>query len=113
MGAIPENLRGRVDVVIGNLPYVEPHGAAQVGDWGAPSRAIVGGGSDGLDLVRKGALQATRYLRPGGWLALQIADWQLDFFEPELDQMGYRCEMPTIRRPGKAVIVRAQWGGDP
>jgi len=80
-----------------------------VGDWGAPSHAIVGGGSDGMDLVREGARQAARYLRPGGWLVFQIADWQFDFFEHELEVMGFRCEVPAARRSGKALTARAQW----
>jgi hypothetical protein len=61
--------------------------------------------------VREGALQAARFLRPGGWLVFQIADWQFDVFEPELEEMGYRCEGPAARRPGKALTARAQWTG--
>jgi methylase of polypeptide subunit release factors len=110
MSAIPTELYESVDVVVGNLPYVDPRGAAQVEDWGAPSHAIVGGGSDGLDLVREGALHAAKFLRPGGWLVFQIADWQFDVFKPELEEFGYRCETPTARRPGKALTARAQWG---
>ena len=109
MDTMPDELFGHIDVVIGNLPYVEPRGAARVGDWGAPSHAIVGGGTDGMGLVREGARQAARYLRPGGWLVFQIADWQFDFFEQELEEMGFRCEVPAARRSGKALTARAQW----
>jgi release factor glutamine methyltransferase len=111
MSPIPQELRGTVDVVVANLPYVEPVGAARVGDWGAPSHAIVGEGSDGLDLVREGALQAAGFLKPGGWLVLQIADWQFEVLQPELIGMGFLSEPPAARSQGKAMTMRAQWQG--
>ena len=112
MDATPEDLRGHVDVVIANLPYVAPHGAAIAGNWGAPLHTIVGGGTDGLGFVREAARQAGGYLHPGAWLVFQIADWQYDFFEQELAQMGFRCEAPVARRSGKGLTARALWRGN-
>ena len=75
--ALPDELRGRVDVVVSNPPYV-PDGDVRldesVGAW-EPTSALFGG-PDGLDAVREIAAAAPRWLRPGGWLVLEIGAGQ-------------------------------------
>ena len=75
--ALPAELRGRVDVVVSNPPYV-PDGDVRldgsVGAW-EPTSALFGG-PDGLDAVREIAAAAPRWLRPGGWLVLEIGSGQ-------------------------------------
>lgn len=76
-GGALEHLRGRVDVVVTNPPYV-PAGAVprepEVRDHD-PGLALYGG-PDGLEVVRPLAGQAARLLRPGGLLLVEHADVQ-------------------------------------
>jgi release factor glutamine methyltransferase len=74
--ALPDELRGTVDVVVANPPYV-PDGALvarQVRDH-EPAVALFGG-SDGLDHLRTIVAEAPSWLRPGGTLVVEIGDDQ-------------------------------------
>lgn len=75
-GALPDELRGRVDVVVSNPPYVadcEPLPPA-VADW-EPTHALRSGG-DGLDDLRRIITQAPDWLAPGGVLVCEIGETQ-------------------------------------
>ena len=75
--ALPAELRGRVDVVVSNPPYVADGDARlneSVGAW-EPASALFGG-PDGLDAVREIAAGAPEWLRPDGWLVLEIGAGQ-------------------------------------
>ena len=77
--ALPESLRGFVDMVVANPPYIadgddeveesvvrwEPHGALY-------------SGADGLDAIRRIVADAPVWLRVGGWLAMEIGYRQGD-----------------------------------
>jgi release factor glutamine methyltransferase len=71
------SLRGQVDVVVTNPPYV-PDGAVprepEVRDHD-PGEALFGG-PDGLDVVRPLVAQAALLLRPGGLVVVEHADSQ-------------------------------------
>lgn len=73
------HVRGLVDVVVANPPYI-PDAAVprdpEVRDHD-PQRALYGG-PDGLDIVRPLAQQAALLLRPGGLLIIEHADSQGD-----------------------------------
>jgi release factor glutamine methyltransferase len=75
--ALPADLRGGLDLVVSNPPYVAESDAALesiVADW-EPSMALFGG-TDGLSAIRQIAHGATTWLRPGGWLVLEIGSTQ-------------------------------------
>jgi release factor glutamine methyltransferase len=75
--ALPEELRGRLDVVAANPPYIaegDPEVAAAVDEW-EPSVALYAG-ADGLADIRTIAADAPRWLRPGGSLVLEIGHRQ-------------------------------------
>jgi release factor glutamine methyltransferase len=75
--ALPEELRGRLDVVVANPPYIaegDPEVAAAVDEW-EPSVALYAG-ADGLADIRTIAADAPRWLRPGGSLVLEIGHRQ-------------------------------------
>ena len=84
---LPLDLRGRVDVIVANVPYVPPT------LWGSgrgdPSGTILGAGYDGLELQRALAWGALEWLRPGGALLLQLTADQWSTFEAELVALGY------------------------
>jgi release factor glutamine methyltransferase len=70
--ALPSELRGVVDVIVSNPPYValtdELDAAVRV--W-EPLDALLAG-VDGLDDVRQIVAGAPAWLRPGGWLVVEI-----------------------------------------
>ena len=84
--ALPAELRGAVDLVVSNPPYIaddDPAVEAIVRDW-EPASALFAG-ADGLDHVRAIAADAAEWLRPGGMLMLEIGATQAD---PVRDLLG-------------------------
>lgn len=75
---LPGTLRGRVDVVVANVPYV-PSGAIALMPPEARDhepRVALDGGPDGLDIQRAVAASAPRWLRPGGHLLVETSAHQ-------------------------------------
>jgi release factor glutamine methyltransferase len=76
--ALPDELRGRVDLLLVNAPYV-PTGAIGLMPPEArlhePRRAL-DGGPDGLDLHRRVAAGAPGWLSSGGALVLETSEDQ-------------------------------------
>ncbi|WP_326725137.1 putative protein N(5)-glutamine methyltransferase [Streptomyces sp. NBC_00243] len=76
--ALPDTLRGRVDVLAANVPYV-PTG--EVGLLPAEARdheplVALDGGSDGLDILRRVVAEAPEWLAPGGCLLVETSERQ-------------------------------------
>lgn len=77
---VPPSLRGRVDLLLANTPYV-PTGAIA----GMPPearlhepRTALDGGVDGLDLQRRAIGGAVDWLAPGAWMLVETSDDQAD-----------------------------------
>ena len=108
-GLLPD-LRGRVDVLLSNPPYV-PEGTAVPPEVARfdPATAVFGG-PDGLAVVRPVVHRAAELLRPGGGLAIEHdeehaaalpellrADGRFDRIDGHLDLTG-RPRFTTARR---------------
>ncbi len=65
---LPDRLRGRVDVLVANVPYVPSAAIALMppDSRDHEPRGTVDGGIDGLDVVRRLAALAAGWLAPGG-----------------------------------------------
>jgi len=77
--ALPSELRGTLDVVVSNPPYIavdDTEVAESVREW-EPASALFAGG-DGLDDIRAIMTGAREWLKPGGWLVLEIGYRQGD-----------------------------------
>jgi release factor glutamine methyltransferase len=71
--ALPADLVGQLAIIVSNPPYVgDDDGELEqiVRDW-EPATALFGG-ADGLDEIRHIVAEARRWLRPGGWLVIEI-----------------------------------------
>ncbi|MEU0059792.1 putative protein N(5)-glutamine methyltransferase [Streptomyces sp. NPDC006334] len=76
--ALPGRLRGRVDILAANVPYV-PTGEVPL----LPAEArehepltALDGGADGLDVLRRVAAEAGDWLAPGGCLLVETSERQ-------------------------------------
>ncbi len=75
------------DVVVSNPPYIprrdlDPEALAD------PPAALWGGGEDGLEIPRIIIDQATRYLRPGGWMMVEHDDTQAEALADHARTLG-------------------------
>ena len=70
---VPAPLRGQVDLLVSNPPYICSGEIAELEpEVQHDPRAALDGGEDGLDIYRALVAAAPRWLAPGGWLALEI-----------------------------------------
>jgi release factor glutamine methyltransferase len=75
---LPRELRGHVDLMLANVPYV-PTGEVPLLPAEArlhEPRAALDGGADGLDVLRRVAAAAPRWLAPGGHLLVETSERQ-------------------------------------
>lgn len=76
---LPSGLKGRVDVILANVPYV-PTGEIPLMPREArdhePHTAL-DGGADGLDVARRVVDGAPQWLRPGGHVLFEIGEQQV------------------------------------
>jgi release factor glutamine methyltransferase len=77
--ALPDALRGRVDVLVANVPYV-PSGAIPLMPPEAREhepRTALDGGADGLDVARRVLAGAGDWLAPGGCVLFEVGRAQV------------------------------------
>lgn len=77
--ALPGSLRGTVDVLVANTPYVPSEEVSRLPREARdhePSYTL-DGGADGLDLLRRIAAEAPSWLAPGGLVFVEVSDRQL------------------------------------
>jgi release factor glutamine methyltransferase len=76
-GALPARLRGEVDVITGHVPYVP---ADELEDLPSevrefePIYTLTDQSVDGLELMRQAVYGSVEWLKPGGWLLLEMSD---------------------------------------
>jgi release factor glutamine methyltransferase len=116
---LPATLRQRVDVVVANAPYV-PTGAIGLLPREArlhEPRVALDGGPDGLDVLRRVAAAAPRWLAPGGHLLIETSAGQ----SPRTVAIFARSGLiPRVARSDEldATVVigrrpRRRWRGEP
>lgn len=89
---LPVKLRGRVDVIVSNPPYVSTGEADDLPSdvvEHEPHRALFAG-PDGLSVIRRLGEGAPGWLRPGGALVLEIGAAQGAGVRGILGDLGYR-----------------------
>lgn len=76
--ALPDDLLGRVDVLVANAPYVPTARIAEMPPEARDHepREALDGGADGVDLHRRLASGAPSWLRPGGVLVVETSPSQ-------------------------------------
>jgi release factor glutamine methyltransferase len=104
-------LAGQVDVIVSNPPYIAEAEwfslQPEVRDF-EPRVALVGGGV-GIEVHRRLLDQAWQYLKPGGWLFMEMGIGQSEAVHQFALATG-RYAHPTIRRDAAQIdrIIRIQ-----
>jgi release factor glutamine methyltransferase len=103
---LPDDLRGRVDVVVANTPYVPTDKVALMPPEAKDHepRHTLDGGPDGLDLLRRIAAESGDWLRPGGVLLIEISESQYDAARVAFEAAGLTTSA-RIDPDGTSVIV--------
>jgi release factor glutamine methyltransferase len=88
---LPHALHGRVDVVVGVVPYVPTPelGLLQRDTFAFESPLSYDGGEDGTGILRRAIADAPRFLRPGGALLLELGAGQPEALAEDLARAGY------------------------
>jgi release factor glutamine methyltransferase len=77
-GSLLSWVRGPVDLILANLPYLRPEQIAENPSLAAEPRLALDGGPDGLDLIGQILADAPRVLAAGGAIGLEIDPSQRD-----------------------------------
>lgn len=107
--ALPADLAGRFDVVVANAPYVPTDEIATLPPEAREHepRTTLDGGPDGLDLHRRIAAGAPRWLAPGGLLVLETGREQAARTRALVAAAGLAARVVTDDRvAGTAVTGR-------
>lgn len=104
--ALPDELRGRIDVLLANVPYVptneirllppearlyEPH-------------VTLDGGPDGLSTLRRVAAAAPEWLAPGGYLFVEMSEHQAPLARAVFAEHGLAAEIVADDDLGATVV---------
>ncbi len=76
--ALPTGLRGRIDVLVANVPYVPTEEVGLLPPEAREYEPLVAldGGADGLDVLRRVTAAAPQWLAPGGHLLVETSERQ-------------------------------------
>ncbi|MFF3430953.1 putative protein N(5)-glutamine methyltransferase [Streptomyces sp. NPDC002602] len=110
--ALPEGLAGRVDVLVVNAPYVPTR---EIGFLPPEAReheplTTLDGGADGLDVHRRVAAGALRWLAPGGHLLIETSARQSPVTASALAAGGLTVRAVGSRELYANVVIGARPG---
>ncbi|CCB74560.1 MULTISPECIES: putative protein N(5)-glutamine methyltransferase [Streptomycetaceae] len=104
---LPAALRGRVEVLVANAPYV-PTGAIGL----LPSEArdhepavALDGGADGVEVQRRVTAGASRWLAPGGHLLIETGERQAPRTAEAFTRGGLRARVVSCDDLGATVVI--------
>jgi release factor glutamine methyltransferase len=106
--ALPSRLRGRVDVITLHPPYVARQEMRELPDeirrW-EPAHTLTDRSRDGLGLVGRTAAEAGDWLKPGGWLLIEVSPDRARAVGRVMRGNGFRDVRSTLDRGFKVTRV--------
>lgn len=109
--ALADALRGRVQVVVANPPYVAAHDAGtlppEVIDH-EPHRSLFAG-ADGTEVLRRLVAEGPDWLAPAGWMVLEIGMSQGDLTRELLSDRGFTDVSVERDLTGRERIASGRW----
>lgn len=104
---LPDSLRGRVDLLVANAPYVPTDAIATMPPEARDHEALVAldGGADGLDVQRRVVASAPGWLAPGGHLLIETSRLQAPHTAEEFRRSGLRARIATSDELDATVVI--------
>lgn len=107
-GGLPRSLRGNVDVVTLHPPYVARQELrdlpVEIRAW-EPAHTLTDRSWDGLGLISRTAAEAGSWLRPGGWLLIEVSPDRSRAVAAVLRAGGFADVRSTMDRGFKVTRV--------
>jgi release factor glutamine methyltransferase len=105
--ALPDHLRGRVELLVVNAPYVPTEAIATMPREARDHehRVALDGGGDGLDVQRRVVAGAPVWLRPGGRLVIETGRAQAERTVALLGSVGFDATVETDDEIGGTAVV--------
>lgn len=107
LDALDPGLRGRIDLLVANTPYVPSEEIAFLPPEARDHEPghTLDGGPDGLGFLRRIAADAGSWLSPGGWLLIEISERQLVEARTVLAAAGLAVSSATDADLGACVVI--------
>ena len=107
LAALPTRLRGRIDVLVANTPYVPTDEIALLPTEARvhEHRLALDGGADGLDVQRRLAADAPTWLAPAGSLMVETTEAQAVVTAGFFDTVGLRARVVHDDDLGATVVL--------
>lgn len=108
---LPQDLHGGIDVITGHVPYVP---IDELDDLPAEVReheplfTLSDESDDGLFLMRRAILEAPEWLKPGGWLLLEVSDDLIPKLRALCTEAGLENKGAASDDDGLSVVVEAR-----
>ena len=112
---LPAALRGRVDVLVANPPYVPTEEIPLMPPEARlhEPRTALDGGPDGLDVLRRATAAAPGWLAPGGHLLVETSERQAPQALDAVARSGLVPRVVGSRRLNATVVIGAAPGAAP
>jgi release factor glutamine methyltransferase len=105
--ALPDRLRGSVDLLLAVPPYVPTSHLALMPTEARlhEPRSALDGGPDGLEVTRRIVVQAPDWLAPGGALLVETSPSQQDVLAASVGEAGLAASVITRDEPEAVVVI--------
>ncbi|AWB89571.1 putative protein N(5)-glutamine methyltransferase [Salinibacterium hongtaonis] len=105
--ALPAFLRGRVNVLVANAPYVPTDEVRYMPTEARVYEAIAAldGGVDGLDVQRRVVAGASEWLTETGWLLIETSERQAPLTAGAFDAAGFTCVIERDESCDATIVV--------
>lgn len=109
---LPAELRGRIEVLIANVPYVPTDSLSLLPAEARvhEPRAALDGGSDGLNMLRRVAASAPEWLAPGGHLLMETTEAQVEAATAAMEGSGLTVRVDRCEELGATVLAGTNTG---
>ncbi|MFD4028982.1 putative protein N(5)-glutamine methyltransferase [Streptomyces sp. NPDC058637] len=104
---LPRSLRGRVDALLANVPYVPTGDVALLPAEARvhEPRVALDGGGDGLDVMRRVVAEAADWLAPGGSLLVETSERQAARAEETVGSRGLGARVVVSEELYATVVI--------